>query len=160
MRHGAGVLAVLAIVLVSFPVAAQAGSQLIETAGGGAVEFRVDGGGPIVVMIPSLGRGASDFDDLSRRLVAAGFTVVRPEPRGIGKSHGAMDDITLHDLAADTAAVIDALGSKPVIVVAHAFGQRVGRVLASDRPKLVKGLAMIAAGGKAPMRPGAQVALL
>jgi pimeloyl-ACP methyl ester carboxylesterase len=71
-----------------------------------------------------------------------------------------MDGLTLHDLAADAALVIEALGGQPVVVVGHAFGQRVGRMLAADRPELVKAMAMIAAGGKAPMKPGAAEALL
>lgn len=85
-------------------------------------------------MIPSLGRCASDFDDLSRRLVAAGFTAARLEPREIGKNAGPMSNITLHDLASDAAAVIEAIGGKPVIVIGHAFGQRVGRTLAAIDP--------------------------
>src|SRR5260221_2296383 len=127
---------------------------------GGRVAFQIEGTGPTVLMIPSLGRGAADFDDLSRRLVAAGFTSVRPDPRGIGRSTGPMDGLTLHDLAADAALVIEALGGQPVVVVGHAFGQRVGRTLAADRPELVRAMAMIAAGGKAPMKPGAAEALL
>ena len=134
--------------------------RLVSTSSGGHLEFLVEGTGPAILMIPSLGRGASDFDDLSRRLVAAGFTAVRLEPRGIGKSTGPMSNITLHDLAADAAAVIEAIGGKPVIVIGHAFGQRVGRTLAADRPELVEAMIMIAAGGKAPMRPGARQALL
>jgi len=129
------------------------------------VAIAVEGTGPTILMIPSLGRGASDFDDLSHRLVAAGFTSVRPDPRGIGKSTGPMDGLTLHDLAADAALVIEAIEmegqrGQPVVVVGHAFGQRVGRTLAADRPELVKAMAMIAAGGKAPMKPGAAEALL
>src|SRR5262250_2228744 len=61
---------------------AHAENRLISTSSGGQVAFQIDGSGPVILMIPSLGRGASDFDDLSRRLVAAGFTAVRPEPRG------------------------------------------------------------------------------
>jgi hypothetical protein len=45
-------------------------------------------------MIPSLGRAASDFDDLSHRVVAAGFTAVRPDPHGIGRSTGPMGGLT------------------------------------------------------------------
>lgn len=127
---------------------------------GGQIAFAADGTGPAVLMIPSLGRGASDFDDLSRRLVAAGFTSVRPDPRGIGRSSGPMDGVTLHDLAADAASVIEALGPEPVIVVGHAFGQRVGRTLAADRPELVRAMAMVAAGGRAAMKPGAAEALM
>src|SRR5439155_11676228 len=49
---------------------------------GGQVAFGIEGNGPLILMIPSLGRPTSDFDDLSRRLVAAGFTAARPDPRG------------------------------------------------------------------------------
>jgi pimeloyl-ACP methyl ester carboxylesterase len=139
---------------------ANAEQRVVPHPSGGQVAFEVTGTGPVVLMIPSLGRVASDFDDLSRRLVAAGFTSVRPDPRGIGRSTGPMTNLTLHDLAADAAVAIEALGGKPVVVVGHAFGQRVGRTLAADRPELVRAMAMIAAGGKAPMKPGAQEALL
>src|SRR6516225_1975024 len=91
--------------LMSTLMSAHADDRVISTKSGGQVEFQIDGSGPAVLMIASLGRGASDFDDLSRRLVAAGFTAVRPEPRGVGKSTGPMNNITLHDLAADDAAV-------------------------------------------------------
>jgi pimeloyl-ACP methyl ester carboxylesterase len=139
---------------------ATAKQRLVTRPSGGRVAFEVEGSGPVILMIPSLGRGAPDFDDLSRRLVAAGFTAVRPDPRGIGRSTGPMDGLTLHDLAADAALVIEALGGQPVVVVGHAFGQRVGRTLAADRPELVSAMAMVAAGGKAPMKPGASEALL
>jgi len=142
------------------PATTSANPRLIPRPSGGEIAFSLEGTGPSVLMIPSLGRLASDFDDLSRRLVAAGFTAVCPDPRGIGKSTGPMDGLTLHDLAADTAAVIEALGGKPVIVVGHAFGQRVGRMLAADRPELVRAMAMVAAGGRAPMKPDAPEALM
>jgi pimeloyl-ACP methyl ester carboxylesterase len=134
--------------------------RLVARPSGGQIAFAVEGTGPAILMIPSLGRGASDFDDLSRRLVVAGFTSVRPDPRGIGGSNGPMYGLTLHDLAADAAAVIEALGGAPAIVVGHAFGQRVGRTLAADRPGLVRAMAMVAAGGRAAMKPGAQEALM
>ncbi|MBR0724989.1 alpha/beta fold hydrolase [Bradyrhizobium manausense] len=160
MKNVAPLIAIgFAALTMSAITSAHADDRVISTKTGGQVEFQIDGSGPAVLMIASLGRGATDFDDLSRRLVDAGFTAVRPEPRGVGKSTGAMNDITLHDLAADAAAVIESLPAKPVIVIGHAFGQRVARTLASDRPDLVRAVIMIAAGGKAPLKPGAQEAL-
>ena len=51
------------------------------------IESLVEGAGPAIVMLPSLGRdGYEDFDDVAARLAAAGFTVLRPQPRGIGTS--------------------------------------------------------------------------
>src|SRR6266702_3411297 len=96
---------------------ATAEQRVVSRPSGAQVAFEVEGTGPVVLMISSLGRAASDFDDLSRRLVAAGFTAVRPDPRGIGKSTGPMTNLTLHDLAADAALVIEALGDQPVVVV-------------------------------------------
>ena len=156
---------VIAVAIAGMATRASAEQRLVARQSGGQIAFEVEGTGPVVLMIPSLGRGAADFDDLSRRLVVAGFTSVRPDPRGIGRSIGAMDGLTLHDLAGDAALAIEALmierkDGQPVIVVGHAFGQRVGRTLAADRPELVKAMAMIAAGGKAPMKPGAAEALL
>jgi pimeloyl-ACP methyl ester carboxylesterase len=149
-------LAVVIMVTTQFSARAD---RVTSNTSAGQVEYRIEGTGPAILMIPSLGRGASDFDDLARRLVAAGFTAIRPEPRGIGKSTGPLNDITLHDLAADAAAVIEAVGGKPVTVIGHAFGQRVGRTLAADRPDLVKAMIMVAAGGKASPKPGAEEAL-
>src|SRR5229473_238872 len=154
----------IAVAIAAMPPSASAEQRLVARPpggqSGGQVAFEVESSGPVVLMIPSLGRPVSDFDDLSRRLVAAGFTSVRPDPRSIGRSTGSMGGLTLHDLAADAALVIEALGGEPAVVVGHAFGQRVGRTLAADRPELVKAMAMVAAGGKAPMRPGAAEALL
>jgi hypothetical protein len=78
---------------VNMATSASAENRLISTPSGGHVEFQVEGTGPAILMIPSLGRGASDFDDRSRRLVAARFTAVCLEPRGIGKAAGPINNI-------------------------------------------------------------------
>jgi len=56
-----------------------------------------------------------------------------------------MTGIDLHDLAADIAAVIAGRSGGPAFVVGHAFGNRVARMLATDRPDLVRAVALIAA---------------
>ena len=112
-----------------------------------------------IVLLPSLGRGASDFDPIAARLVAAGFRVLRPEPRGIGASTGpAYAD--LEDCAADIAAVIEAENAGPAFVAGHAFGNRVARLLATDRPDLVRAVSLIAANvGMAPSPPDVREAI-
>lgn len=122
------------------------------------IEYAIDGSGPVVLMIPSLGRPAGDFDGLASRLVAAGYTAIRPQPRGIGASSGPMQGVSLRDLAADALSAVPA-NSGPIIVIGHAFGQRVGRMLATEYPDRVRTMVMLADGGLAPMRPGAREAL-
>jgi pimeloyl-ACP methyl ester carboxylesterase len=114
------------------------------------IEVIMDGSGPLVVMLPSRGRGAEDFDGVADQLVKAGFRVLRPQPRGAALSRGPMQDLTLHDLASDVAAVIRiAGGGGPAIIVGHAFGSWVARMTAIDHPELVRGIVMAAAAAKA-----------
>ena len=104
-----------------------------------------------VVMLPSLGRGSHDFDALAERVALRGYRVILPEPRGIDGSTGKLDGQTLHDFAADVAAVIETLCPAPVVLIGHAFGNRVARTVAADRPNLVERLVLIAAGGLVPI---------
>ena len=62
-----------------------------------------------------------------------------------------MDGLTMHDLAADVAKVIENENKGSGIVVGHAFGNFVARQIAADRPDLVRGVVVAAASsGKVP----------
>jgi pimeloyl-ACP methyl ester carboxylesterase len=114
------------------------------------IEVAAEGRGPLIVMLPSRGRGAEDFEDVAGELVKAGFRVLRPQPRGAALSRGPMQNLTLHDLAHDVAAVIRNAGDGgPAILVGHAFGSWVARMTAIDHPELVRGVVMVAAAAKA-----------
>jgi pimeloyl-ACP methyl ester carboxylesterase len=115
------------------------------------IEVLVDGDGQAVVLLPSLGRAAGDYDDLAARLAGAGYRVLRPQPRGIGHSRGPMQELTLHDFADDVARVIEHLDAAPAVVGGHAFGNFVARTLATDHPGLVRGIMLIAATHQWPL---------
>src|SRR5262249_5040846 len=122
--------------------------------GDAQIEVLAQGYGPLVVLLPSLGRGASDFDPIAQRLAEASFRVLRLEPRGIGCSRGRREGMDRHTYAADVAAVIEHDGNGPAFVVGHAFGNRVARMLAVDRPDLVRAVSLVAANvGHAPSPP-------
>ena len=84
------------------------------------------------------------------RLADHGYMAVAPEPRGIGASTGPLDDLSMFDLAADTAAVIKALDVAPAPLVGHAFGNRVARMTATEHPELVESVVLLACGGLVP----------
>jgi pimeloyl-ACP methyl ester carboxylesterase len=113
------------------------------------IEVIAQGSGPPIVMLPSRGRGAEDFDEVAEALAKAGFRILRPQPRGAGGSRGPMTGLSLHDFARDTAAVIRHEGSVPAIIVGHAFGNWVARMTAVDYPQLVRGVVIAAAAAKA-----------
>jgi len=124
------------------------------------IEILSQGSGPLVVLLPSLGRGAEDFDPIAQRVAAAGFRVLRPQPRGIGQSQGPMTGIDLHDYADDVAAAIEHAAGGPAFVVGHAFGNRVARLLATVRPELVRAVSLVAANvGRDPSPPKVRAAI-
>jgi len=128
----------------------------------GAVQLEVlaQGKGPTMVLLPSLGRGAEDFDPMADVLAQEGYRVLRPQPRGIGASSAAPVYADLHDCSNDIAAVIEAQGNGPAIMVGHAFGNRVSRLLATIRPDLVTGVVLVAANvGHAPSPPKVREAI-
>lgn len=112
---------------------------------GARLSYRTCGSGPSIVLVPSLGRGSEDFDALLPTLAKAGLQVILPEPRGIEGSSALHEHHTLHDMAADIAAIIEAETAAPAILVGHAAGNWVARVLAHDRPDLTRAVALVAA---------------
>jgi pimeloyl-ACP methyl ester carboxylesterase len=108
----------------------------------------VEGRGPAIVLLPSLARDSEDYDEVAEGLAAAGFRVLRPQPRGIGASSGPMTGISLHDFARDIAEAIKAHGGGRAVVVGHAYGNWVARMTATDYPALVCGVVIAAAASK------------
>jgi len=127
----------------------------------GVIEVRAVGTGRLVVMVPSAGRGATDFDDLAVSVAAAGHRVVCPEPRGIAGTTAPLDGLTMTVLASDTAAVIRACATSgaPAVVVGHAFGNRVARMTATEFPDLVDEVVLLACGGMVAPSESASAAL-
>jgi pimeloyl-ACP methyl ester carboxylesterase len=115
---------------------------------GVTIDVIVEGDGPAIVLLPSLARDSEDYDEVAEGLAQAGFRVLRPQPRGIGRSAGPMRGISLHDLARDIAEVIKALGSGRAVVVGHAYGNWVARMTAADYPQHVRGVVIAAAAAK------------
>ena len=133
-------------------------SKLVQR-GAVTIEVVVEGAGRPIVLLPSLGRGAADFDPIARQLAGAGYRVLRPQPRGIGASTGG-PYTDLQDCAADIAGVIEADGGTPALVAGHAFGNRVARMLATARPELVAAVSLIAANvGRDPSPPNVRAAI-
>jgi pimeloyl-ACP methyl ester carboxylesterase len=134
--------------------------MVMVTRGDTCLEVLTQGNGPSIVLLPSLGRGAGDFQPIAESLAFAGFRVLRPQPRGIGRSTGPWANVTLQDLASDVAAVIEHDANGPTFVVGHAFGNRVARMLATARPELVRAVGLVAANvGHQPSPPDVRAAI-
>jgi len=124
-----------------------AGSQAVLLAhAGGQLEVLVDGHGPALVLLPSSLRDATDLAPLAQRLAAQGFQVLRPQPRGMGRSSPPPPDMTLATLADDVALAVTRLADGPAVIVGHAYGHWVARVTDVQHPRVVRGVVLLAAG--------------
>ncbi|MDB5965516.1 MAG: hydrolase [Polaromonas sp.] len=112
------------------------------------IEVVAEGTGPLVVMLPSLGRDSDDYGPVAEAFVRDGYRVLRPAPRGMGRSTGQSTGVSLHSYARDIASVIEQDGGGPAVIVGHAYGNWVARTVATDFPKLVRGVVIAAAASK------------
>jgi len=115
--------------------------------GGATLECTIYGSGIPVVLLANAGCSTGYFDELARVLAAGGLQAISVNMRGTGASRGSLDRKSLHDLAVDVAEVLQAMDCGPAHLVGHAFGNRVARCLAADRPSVVRSVTLLAAGG-------------
>ena len=114
-----------------------------------AIETLVQGTGPALLVLPSLARDSyEDYDQVAASLATSGFTVLRPQPRGVGQSTGPMTGQDLYSFARDVAAVIDQQGGGRAVIVGHAFGHFIARMTAVQYPLKVRGVVLAAASAK------------
>ena len=132
MNHILRILLACATLGLAFPASAlDPGSvdrKLVSRDNNVQIEVLSQGSGPTIVLLPSLGRSGEDYNEVAAKLAASGFRVVRPQPRGIGRSKGPMENLNMHDLAADVAAVLDKEVKGPVVVVGCDFTDEVHEV--------------------------------
>ena len=115
--------------------------------GAAVLEVAVGGSGDTVVLLPYAGGDVAQFDRFAPVLHEAGYQTVAINLRGVSESTGRVEDLTLHELAADVAGVIGAVGPAPVHVLGTSFGTRVARCLAADRRDLVRTMILVGAVG-------------
>lgn len=110
-----------------------------------------------VVLVASLGRAVSDFNELRTALSQAGYRTIAVESRGITDwSGGGFASYGLSDLASDVHRAMADAGipeGERVHLIGHAFGNRVARTFATLYPRQTAGLVLVAAGEKTDNMP-------
>ena len=125
-------------------------------ADGGRIVFWRWGEGRTVVLLASMGRSVSDFNELARDLNAEGYAILALESRGIGGSSGGgrRAPQTLFHLAEDVRRALHYEGVRgPVTVIGHGFGGQVACAFAAIRPEQTRDLVLVAAGAPSELSP-------
>lgn len=126
--------------------------RLLIPVRGGAIDVVVDaprdGSGAAIVLLPSSQRDSLDFDAVARQLALHGLRVLRPQPRGMGRTALPLEGLTLHVLAQDVIDTVQALGGGRAVLVGHAFGHFIARVADLDHPQCVRGVVVAGAAAR------------
>ncbi|MDZ7728766.1 MAG: hypothetical protein U5Q44_11540 [Dehalococcoidia bacterium] len=113
-------------------------SNITVDADGARLDVTLRGEGPLVVMHPSLGRGAADFAALAESLAAAGYRTAAMIPSGSPRAPARLDASPCTRLRRGRPRRHPGARQRAAHLVGHAYGNRVMRCLASDHPDLVR----------------------
>ncbi len=108
-----------------------------------------------VVLIPSLGRPASDFESLAVSLSMSGFRCIPIQPRAEWSPQP-----SFARLADEIVSCLDDTGIVRAHIIGHAFGNRLARMVTARHPSRVDSLVLLACGGNVPMAPEVEASLL
>ncbi len=104
--------------------------------GGLSIAYQKRGEGPPLVLIAGVGYGQYFFHALAEKLVER-FTVITFDNRGAGESDKPEGPYTVSMMAADTAALLDALSIRGAFVLGHSLGGFIAQELVHTRPELI-----------------------
>ncbi|GAA0469905.1 hydrolase [Paractinoplanes deccanensis] len=117
-------------------------------AGGARLHYQESGSGPGVLLLAGNGaRGRTWHLHQVPALVAAGYRVVTYDARGLPPSD-TPEVVTMPDLVADAAGLIERLGLGPCRVAGSSMGARVAAELCLERPELVDRAVLMATFGR------------
>lgn len=110
------------------------------------LHLRIDGDGPPLVMLHSLGTDGSVFDGLVSRL--PGFRILRPDLPGHGQSPVPPGPYTMGGLIRDVEACLDAQNIRDAVVFGLSVGGMIAQGLAVKRLDLVRAMVLCATAAK------------
>ncbi|NNN38307.1 alpha/beta hydrolase, partial [Streptomyces sp. S3(2020)] len=102
------------------------------------------------MLLHGLAGHLGEWDNLTPRLLAAGFRVVAYDARGHGTSTRRPPTVTRAAYVGDAVTLIEELGLGPVTLIGQSLGGHTAMLLASARPELVAALVLVEAGPAGP----------
>ena len=93
---------------------------------------------PILLIHGSTSTGQADWADIAPRLAEAGFGVIVPDCRGHGQSSNPNLTYSFHEMAADMAALIRALGYERAHIIGHSNGGNVALVTLMEHAEVTQ----------------------
>ncbi len=131
--------------------------KMVET-GMGEIAVHMNGTGPVILCVHGWPEHSSSWRHQSAYFADKGYTVAAMDVRGYGDSANPKEigPYSLKHLAADAAAVIDAISADPVILFGHDWGAPITYMTALLHSEKVRAVA----GMSVPYMPQSEVSML
>jgi pimeloyl-ACP methyl ester carboxylesterase len=110
---------------------------------GARIAYEVNGAGPLVVCVPSLGDVRAEYRFLAPLLVDAGYQVAVMDVRGHGETSTGWQDYSVAAIGADILALIRDLNAGPAFIIGTSMGGGAAVWAAVESPDLVSGLVLV-----------------
>jgi pimeloyl-ACP methyl ester carboxylesterase len=110
---------------------------------GRRLTWRSRGSGPPLLLVNGYAATGADWDPAFLGALAGAHTVLCPDSRGMGGSDLGEEELSIDGMAADLAALLDALGVGSLPVVGWSMGGFVVQRLAETAPDRVTSLALL-----------------
>lgn len=108
-----------------------------------AIFYTDEGSGPPVLLLHGWSCDSHDWSFQIPVLLDHGFRVIALDHRGHGRSSAPEGSYSLFTIAADAAALLEHLGTEPVVLIGHSMGSIVASVLTVEYPQAVKALVVV-----------------
>ncbi|MFM0337457.1 alpha/beta fold hydrolase [Paraburkholderia fungorum] len=128
--------------------------QIADTSRGPLAYYRFGHGSPLL-LVTGYRATMSEWDAAFLAELAKHHDVIVFDNRGIGRSMPNASSFTIHDMASDTAALIDTLGLTHTTVLGWSMGGSIVQQLAIDKPQAIGKMVLMSA--LAPGRTGVPV---
>jgi pimeloyl-ACP methyl ester carboxylesterase len=109
----------------------------------GQIAYDVEGDGPLVVCIPSLGDLRGEYRFIRPPLVEAGYRVATMDVRGHGETSIKWDDFSVAGVGEDILALVRELKAGPAVVVGTSMGGGAAIWAAVEAPELIRGMILV-----------------
>jgi pimeloyl-ACP methyl ester carboxylesterase len=119
-------------------------------ANGHVIGYRSFGSGSVVVLVQGYGGTIDNWDPRFLDLLARSHRVVVFDNRGIGRSTGTVNGLSMRQMADDVAGFIAALHLGRPTVVGFSMGGLIAQQLAVDHPKSVSRLVLVSTSPGGP----------
>jgi len=106
----------------------------------GQIAYDVEGDGPLVICVPSLGDLRGEYRFLRPILIEAGFRVATMDVRGHGETSIKWDDYSVTGVGEDILALVRELKAGPAIVIGTSMGGGAAIWAAVEAPDLIRGI--------------------